>query len=343
MFLGLFVALVDDLLDVAVNVLLQLLRDLILGHHPHDHILTLSPRRCKTPRTDVRETKVDDHLLGHACDLLQISASTGGDLCTAKDDLLGSTTPQSPNNASPQLRFGEKRRIITGNKPSETLGLTAGNQCHLLHGIMTLRQSATDSVPHLVVCHQGLGLAIGHGGPFHPCHNTVNGIVNLRVGDRSLVAATCQNGALVHEVGKISPREAGGPQSNDIQSHIRLQLLVLDMHPQDLLPALQIRDIHTDLSVKATRSQKGGIQDISAIGGSQHDDTCVAFEAIHLSQQLVQCLLSLVIALPDSRTTRPAHGVNLVHKNQARAVLFRLLEQVTHTRCTYTDEHLHEL
>jgi hypothetical protein len=45
--------------------------------------------------------------------------------------------------------------------------------------------------------------------------------------------------------------------------------------------------------------------------------TCVALEAIHLSEQLVDGLLALVVATAQACATLPAHGINLIDEDDA--------------------------
>src|SRR6185436_5569704 len=66
-------------------------------------------------------------------------------------------------------------------------------------------------------------------------------------------------------------------------------------------------------------------------------------EAVHLDEQLVQRLLALVVAAAEPRATMAADGVDLVHEDDARRRLLRLLEQVAHTRRADADEHLDEV
>src|SRR3981081_3851800 len=63
-----------------------------------------------------------------------------------------------------------------------------------------------------------------------------------------------------------------------------------------------------------------------------------------LAQQLVECLLALVVAA-DAHTagSLPADGVDLVHEDDARRNLLRLVEKVANSSGTDADEHLHEL
>src|SRR5262249_23619555 len=66
-------------------------------------------------------------------------------------------------------------------------------------------------------------------------------------------------------------------------------------------------------------------------------------ETVHLDQQLVQRLLALVVAAAEARAAVPADGVDLVHEDNARRRLLRLLEQVANARGADADKHLDEV
>lgn len=61
--------------------------------------------------------------------------------------------------------------------------------------------------------------------------------------------------------------------------------------------ALSVRFCNPELLVKASRSHEGRIQEICSVGGTDEDDADVGREAIHLCQQLIQGLLTLLIGL----------------------------------------------
>ena len=69
----------------------------------------------------------------------------------------------------------------------------------------------------------------------------------------------------------------------------------------------------------------------------------VAFEAVHLDQQLVQRLLALVVAAAQARAALAADRVDFVDEHDAGRVLLRLLEHVAHARRADADEHLDEV
>ena len=100
---------------------------------------------------------------------------------------------------------------------------------------------------------------------------------------------------------------------------------------------------HRDLPVEAAGPQQRGVEDVGPVGGGDQDDTAPWVEAIHLDQQLVQRLLALVVTAAQSGAALTAHRVDLVHEDDARAVLLGLVEQVTHPRGTDADEHFDEI
>ena len=115
------------------------------------------------------------------------------------------------------------------------------------------------------------------------------------------------------------------------------------MHAQDGLAAGEIRVGHRDLAVEAARAQQRRIQDVRAVGGGDEDDALAVAEAVHFHQQLVECLLALVVPAAGAGAALAAHRVDLIDEDDARAVFLRLLEQVAHAGRAHADEHLHEV
>src|SRR5712691_12863758 len=69
----------------------------------------------------------------------------------------------------------------------------------------------------------------------------------------------------------------------------------------------------------------------------------VGVESVHLDEQLVKGLFALVVTAAEACAALAADGVDLVHEDDARRILLRLVEQVPHAAGTDTDEHLDEL
>ena len=68
----------------------------------------------------------------------------------------------------------------------------------------------------------------------------------------------------------------------------------------------------------------------------------MAVKAVHLCQKLIQRLLTLVIAAVTGITAL-SDSINLVDKNNAGRVLFRLLKQVADTGRSHAHEHFYKI
>ena len=118
------------------------------------------------------------------------------------------------------------------------------------------------------------------------------------------------------------------------------QRLALRMDAEDSFAACQIRAGHRNLPVETTRPKQGRVEDVRPVGGGDQNDASPLAEAVHLDQQLVERLFTLVMSTAETRTTLTADGVDLVDEDDARRILLRLFEQIANTRGADADEHL---
>merc|ERR1719324_2235154 len=170
----------------------------------------------------------------------------------------------------------------------------------------------------------------------------------LVVTDDLLVLSRGVDRSLVRQVLQRRPRESDGAVGDLTQIDFRRQRLSSHMNLQDVEPSLLVRKRNWDAAVKAAWSEKCIVENVPAVRSSQYDDAAVAFEAVHFGQDLVQGLLTLVVAsaetlVPTAAGPLAADGIDLVDKHDARRILLRLREQVADTRCANANEHLHEL
>ena len=130
----------------------------------------------------------------------------------------------------------------------------------------------------------------------------VLGLLEVDHLDPLLAGAGGVQGGLVAEVGQVGAGEAGGAAGDDLQVHVRGEGdLVGGVHLEDLEPALEVGAVHHHPAVEAAGAEQGGIQHVGAVGGGDQDHAFVAFEAVHLHQQLVEGLLALVVAAAQAR------------------------------------------
>ena len=62
-------------------------------------------------------------------------------------------------------------------------------------------------------------------------------------------------------------------------------------HLEDVLAAIDVRQVDRDLAIKAAWAKDGLVQNVDAVGASQHNHTSCGLKPVHLHQQLVQCVL----------------------------------------------------
>ena len=112
------------------------------------------------------------------------------------------------------------------------------------------------------------------------------------------------------------------------------------MHAQDLLAALYVRTVDRDLTVKTAGTQQCRIQNVGAVGGSDQDDRLALLKTVHLDQQLVKCLLALVVTAAQAGSALTSYGVNLVNEDDRRSLGLGLLKEVAHAAGADAHEHL---
>src|SRR5438067_5305928 len=115
------------------------------------------------------------------------------------------------------------------------------------------------------------------------------------------------------------------------------------MHAKDLFAAAHVRTRDDYTAVKAAGAQQCGIKHIRTVGGGDQDHAVIRFKAVHLDQQLVESLFALVVSTAEASATMATDSVDLVNENDARRVLFALLEEVAHAACAHADKHFNEV
>ena len=110
------------------------------------------------------------------------------------------------------------------------------------------------------------------------------------------VVADCAKRGLVDDVGKLRAGSAGGHAGDHRVINIagRLDLLRVDL--QNGFAALEIRQLHRNLTVKAARTGQGGVEGLGPVCGGQNNHAGISFKAVHLGQQLVERLFALVVS-----------------------------------------------
>ena len=114
------------------------------------------------------------------------------------------------------------------------------------------------------------------------------------------------------------------------------------MNLQDFHAPLQVRSVYNDTAVKTSRTEQCGIQYLRTVGCRKNQKTLGSIKSIHLSQKLVQRLLTLVISSAIAGITAFTYGIDLINKYNTGCILLGFFKQVADTGCTYTYKHLHK-
>ncbi len=147
----------------------------------------------------------------------------------------------------------------------------------------------------------------------------------------------------VHDVFEIRARKSRRAARNRMQIDIGRQRLLHAVHPEDRLTALEIGTRHDHATVKTAGPEQRRIQHIRPVGRRHDDHALVRFETIHLDEQLVQCLFTLVVAAAKSRAAMAPHGIDFIDEDDARRVALALLEQIAYAGGAHADKHLDKI
>ena len=290
----------------------------------------------------IGEAVFDHHRTGDARSLLDIVRGTGGRV--VEDDFLGGATAHRVGHLVEQLVA--RLRVAVGGRHDGGVaeGAASRQNRHLGHRIGVVQGGGHQRMAALVVCgvaqlfqSHALGLALRAG------LNAVDGLVDGAVVDQLGTGTGAQQRGFVEHVGQIGTGEARRAHGDHMQVDVRYERLALGVHPQNCLTAFQIRGGHAHLTVESTRTQQSGVKHVGTVGGGDDDEVGVVVETVHLDEQLVQRLLALVVATAHTGATLATHGIDLIDEDDGGSVLLGLIEQVTHTGGTETDEHLDEV
>src|SRR6516162_3720199 len=114
------------------------------------------------------------------------------------------------------------------------------------------------------------------------------------------------------------------------------------MHLQDFPPSAAVRAIDQNLAVESSWPQQGWIEHFWAIGGGEQNHAGARIEAIKLGEQLIECLLLLVVAAKRAGHAAAPQRVQFIYEDDAGCGAPGLLEQIADARSAHADEHLDE-
>ena len=148
---------------------------------------------------------------------------------------------------------------------------------------------------------------------------------------------------LVGQVLQVGADHSRRGRREALQVDIVCERHVPGMHLEDGKATGLVGRIDRDPPVEAPRPHQRCVQDLGAVRGGQDDDPFGTAEAVHLRQDLVERLLTLLVPAHDPAAARASDGVEFVDEDDGGRGLFGLFEQVAHAAGAHTHEHLDEL
>mmetsp|Transcript_19631 Transcript_19631/g.47518 ORF Transcript_19631/g.47518 Transcript_19631/m.47518 type:complete len:362 (-) Transcript_19631:881-1966(-) len=274
--------------------------------------------------------------------------SSSGDL--VDEQLLGGTATQCNRDLVLDGLLGVQRHLL-GQILGESQGtIGAGDNGDLQQRVSMLQEPAHHSMPRLVQSHRLLLLGIHQIAVLRQAsQDALSGLLEVGVVHPRALVTGGEDGGFVADVGDVGAAESRGQGGHALGDVLHVQPLSqrhgLEVHHEDLLTLPDIGLVDGDLTIESPRTQQSRVQDVDPVSTSQHHDIRLGGEPIHLHEQLVQRVLTLIIATPaeSALTTLAAHGVDLIDEDDRRGLLASLLKQVAHTGGTHTHEHLHEI
>ena len=125
----------------------------------------------------------------------------------------------------------------------------------------------------------------------------------------------------VHEVREVGAAHARRPARQHVEVDVVADLLVAEVHREDVLALVLRRERHEDLAVETTRAQQRGVEDVGPVGRGHHHDALGGLEAVHLGEHLVERLLALVVAAAEAGAALAADRVDLVDEDDRGRLL----------------------
>ena len=235
--------------------------------------------------------------------------------------------------------------VLLGEAEGDAHRLAARDDRDLVQWVGVLEQQLQDGVAGLVV-RGGFALllldaaALVRASPA----DLVAGFLEVGVLDEVLLGHGRDDRALVDQRREVGAAEHGRGLGNAGEVHIRPHLHLLRVHGKDLGAALDIGQRNLDRAVESARARERGVEHVEPVGAGDHDDLVAGFEAVHLDEDRIEGLLTLIMAAAvEAAAATATNRIDLVEEDDAGGVFLRLLEEVADAARAHADEHLDEV
>src|SRR5690606_36661722 len=269
---------------------------------------------------------------------------TGSDATEAQRHPFSDTPAERGADLTDQRALGQAVTIFFGQEHGYAQRPATRNDGDLVNRIMLRHQATDDGVARFVISLiQALLLRHDHGLALGAHHDLVLGQLELLHLDHALSGTSREERRLVDQVGQVGTGEARGASRDQRRLDAITQRNLAHMDVEDLFTAANIRQTNHHLTVEPAWTQQRRVKHVGTVGSGNHDDAVVHFETVHLHQQLVEGLFTLIMTTAKPGAAMATDGIDLVNENDAGRMLLGLLEHVAHAARTHTHKHLDEV
>ena len=123
----------------------------------------------------------------------------------------------------------------------------------------------------------------------------------------------------VKKVLEVCTGESDRGESNLSEIDIISERLALRVDLKDGFTLVSIRLVDHDAAVESSGSQESRVEDIDSVGSCHDDNVRIVLESVHLNEDLVKCLLTLVLSAAETCASLTAYRIDLVDEDYGRS------------------------
>jgi hypothetical protein len=111
------------------------------------------------------------------------------------------------------------------------------------------------------------------------------------------------------------------------------------VHTQDTSSTLEVKKGNSNLTIEMPWMQQSLVQNVHMVFcGSNHNNSWISFKIVHLNQNLVDSLFSLIVTSTISGTTLITYSINLANEDDTWGILLGLSKNYMDTGGTTRGE-----
>src|SRR5450830_1486579 len=275
-----------------------------------------------------------DHAVDDVRGALEIVRRSGRD--ASQEEFLGSASAEQAGNFPEELLARAHVPVFCGQLQREPEGHATRHDTNAMDLFTRSQSLADDGMPGFMIGDTpALVVADDPGLLLWSSDDLVDSFLDLFHRDIRLAPADGKQRALVQQVFQVGSSEAGGLLGDRGEHDVSRKRLVRSVYLEDLLPSLGIRQVDDNTPIEATRTQQSRVQNVRPVRGRKDDNTLVRVKTVHLDEQLVQGLLTFVVAAADAaprwRPTASISSMNTMHGAYCFACANRSLTRLAPT------------